>query len=215
MTYPAPQAPQPQPRKSRGCLWAALIALGLFMLFGFVGCVALVASVDTGSSDSGQSASSSDDSENAEDGGGDESAETEEDSEGEAEAGVGDTVEDGAFAFTVTDVETGVSSIGDSFLAEEAQGQYVIVHVTVENIGDQAQMFDGSNQKLFDADGKEYSNDSSAEIALDNSDAFLTDINPGNKVDAQVVFDIPEGVEPASIELHDSMFSGGVTVSLS
>ncbi|WP_341353356.1 MULTISPECIES: hypothetical protein [Rhodococcus] len=29
-----------------------------------------------------------------------------------------------------------------------------------------------------------------------------------------VVFDMPVDAVPASIELHDSMFSGGVTVSL-
>ncbi|KUP98250.1 DUF4352 domain-containing protein [Thermobifida cellulosilytica] len=213
MSYPAPQfpQPQPQPRKSRGCLWASLVALGLFMLFGFFGCVALVASVDDSPSGSGQSASS--------DGaGGEGAAESGEDSAEESEEsapGVGDTVEDGAFAFTVTEVETGLTSIGEDFLREEAQGQYVVVHVTVENIGDRAQMFDGSNQKLFDADGREYSNDTAAELSLDGSDAFLTDINPGNKVEAKVVFDVPEGVEPASIELHESMFSGGVTVSLS
>lgn len=205
MSYPAPQQPQPQPKKSRGCLWAVLIALGLFVLFGFVGCAALVASVGSDSSGSGQSASSSDGGKGGdEDGSGDEPT-----------AGIGDTVEDGAFAFTVTDVETGVSSVGGDFLREEAQGQYVIVHVTVENIGDRAEMFDGSNQKLFDAEGREYSNDSAAEISLDNSDAFLTDINPGNTIKAQVVFDIPEDVEPVSIELHESVFSGGVTVSLS
>ena len=214
MSYPAPQQPQPQPKKSRGCLWAVLIALGLFVLFGFVGCAALVASVGSDSSGSGHSASSSGgDGESA-----DESAEEEEAAEAaeeEAAAGIGDTVEDGAFAFTVTDVETGVSSIGGEYLNQQAQGQYVIVHVTVENVGDRAELFSGANQKLFDADGREYSNDSGAEIYLENSESFLNEINPGNTVEAQVVFDIPEDVEPVSIELHESVFSGGVTVSLS
>lgn len=205
MSYPAPQQPQPQPKKSRGCLWAVLIALGLFVLFGFVGCAALVASVGSDSSGSGQSASSSDGGKGGdEDGSGDEPT-----------AGIGDTVEDGAFAFTVTDVETGVSSIGGEYLNQQAQGQYVIVHVTVENVGDRAELFSGANQKLFDADGREYSNDSGAEIYLENSESFLNEINPGNTVEAQVVFDIPEDVEPVSIELHESVFSGGVTVSLS
>lgn len=207
MTHPVPPVPQPQPKKSRGCLWATLIGLGLVVLFGFVGCVAVIASVGSDSSSSGQSASSGDKK--------DDKGDSAESSDEEKTAGIGDTVEDGAFAFTVTDIETGVSRIGNDFLQHDAQGQFVIVHVTVENIGDQAEMFYGSSVKLYDADGKEYSNDGEAEIYLEDSEAFLTDINPGNKVDAKVVFDLPEGVEPVSVKLHGSLFSSGVTVSLS
>ena len=39
-------------------------------------------------------------------------------------------------------------------------------------------------------------------------------INPGNAVDTAVVFDVPQGVQPAAIELHESMLSGGATVEL-
>ncbi|MBD8079951.1 DUF4352 domain-containing protein [Cellulosimicrobium arenosum] len=132
----------------------------------------------------------------------------------DAAAVVGDAVRDGKFEFTVTEVETGVASVGDDFLAQEAQGQYVLVHMTVENIGDEAQLFDGSSQELTDTEGRTHENDGSAAIYLDDSNSFLTDINPGNSVDGVVVFDIPADATPASIELHDSMFSGGVEVAL-
>ncbi|MPY81264.1 MAG: DUF4352 domain-containing protein [Actinophytocola sp.] len=39
-------------------------------------------------------------------------------------------------------------------------------------------------------------------------------VNPGNSVKGIVVFDIPKNVEPVELVLTDSMFSGGVTVSL-
>ncbi|MEE6280494.1 DUF4352 domain-containing protein [Georgenia sp. MJ170] len=133
----------------------------------------------------------------------------------EAGPGMGDAVRDGKFEFTVTDVEAGVAEVGNEWLNEQAQGQFVLVHVTVANIGDQAQMFHGDNHTLVDDQGREHSANSAAAIYLEDSDSFLTDINPGNTVEAVVVFDIPADAVPAAVELHDSMFSGGVTVSLS
>ena len=129
-------------------------------------------------------------------------------------AGVGDAVRDGKFQFTVTKVKTGVKHIGDEYLGTKAQGQFVLVYVTVENVGDEAQYFDGSSQTLVDGEGREHSADSGAAIYLKDSESFLNEINPGNKVKATVVFDIPKGAVPAAIQLHDSMFSGGVEVSL-
>lgn len=131
-----------------------------------------------------------------------------------AAAVVGTPVRDGKFEFTVTSVETGVPTVGDEFLNAQAQGQFVLVHVTVTNIGDQAQMFDGSSQKLVDTAGREHSADTSAAIYLGDANSFLTDINPGNSVEGTVVFDVPADAVPASVTLHDSFFSGGVEVSL-
>lgn len=62
--------------------------------------------------------------------------------------------------------------------------------------------------------GRSFETDTSAQIALDNNDIAVWDnINPGNTVDVSLVYDMPAGAVPASIELHDSMFSGGVTVN--
>lgn len=207
--FPGQHPFAPQPKKKRGCLWAAIIGLGAFMLLTFVGCVALVA----GSGADGPSSSSTASAERQEDtagGGSGDAAENDDEA-----PTLGDRVEDGDFAFTVTDVETGVESVGGEYLSEEAHGQFVIVHVTVENIGDKARYFEGSNQKLYDADGKEYSNDTGAEIYLGDSESFLNEINPGNKVDAKIVYDIPEDVVPDRITLSGSLLgSGGVAVKL-
>lgn len=131
-----------------------------------------------------------------------------------AAAGIGTPVRDGKFEFTVTSIEPGVAQVGDQYLNQAAQGQFVLVHVTVTNIGDQAQYFDGSSQKLLDTQGRTHSADTSAAIYLGDANSFLNDINPGNSVEGVVVFDIPADATPASLELHDSMFSGGVTVQL-
>jgi len=129
-------------------------------------------------------------------------------------AGIGDPVRDGKFEFTVTSVKDGVASVGDDVLGQEAQGQFVLVKVTVKNIGDKAQLFDGSSQTAFDADGREFSSDSEAAIYVKGSESFLNEINPGNSVKATVVFDVPKGAKLTKVELHDSVFSGGVDVAL-
>jgi hypothetical protein len=50
--------------------------------------------------------------------------------------------------------------------------------------------------------------------ANDDNQAFLNTINPGNAVTAKIIFDIPKSVKLVKLELHDSIFSGGVLVTL-
>ncbi|HWS33463.1 MAG TPA: DUF4352 domain-containing protein [Actinoplanes sp.] len=129
--------------------------------------------------------------------------------------GIGDAVRDGKFQFTVGKVKCGVGKVGSSYLNTKAQGQFCLIDVTVENIGKQAQAFLDSVQKAYDAKEVEYSVDSSAAIyANDDQQVLFEEINPGNSVKGRLVFDIPKGTELTALELHDSMFSGGVTVSL-
>ncbi|MFC7531982.1 DUF4352 domain-containing protein [Actinoplanes sp. GCM10030250] len=129
--------------------------------------------------------------------------------------GIGKAVKDGKFQFTVTKMACGKSSVGSSLLNQKAQGQFCLVTVKVKNIGDEAQMFAGSNQKAFDAKGTEFSNDTGAEIyANGEAQTFLNEINPGNSVTGKLVFDVPKGTKLTKLELHDSIFSGGVEVAL-
>ncbi len=130
------------------------------------------------------------------------------------EPGVGTAVRDGKFEFVVTSVEPGTPEIGQAPLTTKAQGQFVVVNVSVSNIVNEPQSFSGSNAKAFDSQGREFTADSSAAIYLQDSNSLYTPINPGNSVTGKVVFDIPAGAQLTSIELKDSPFSGGVTVKL-
>lgn len=131
-------------------------------------------------------------------------------------AKIGQPARDGKFEFTVKSAKCGVSKVGTSMVGAKAQGQFCLVTLNVKNIGKESQMFDGSSQKAYAANGTEYSADGSAALyANKNAETFLNDINPGNQVTGVVVFDIPKDVKLAKLELHDSPFSGGVTVSLS
>ena len=128
--------------------------------------------------------------------------------------GIGAAVRDGKFEFTVTSIEPGLTRVGDDMLGKDAQGQFLLVHLTVTNIGDEAQYFDGSSQKLLDAQGRTHSADSAAAIYLGDAESFLNQINPGNTVEGTVVFDIPADATASALELHDSAWSGGVTVTV-
>jgi hypothetical protein len=43
---------------------------------------------------------------------------------------------------------------------------------------------------------------------------FLNQINPGDSVHGKLYFDLPKGDTAVTAQLHDSTFSGGVTISL-
>jgi hypothetical protein len=128
---------------------------------------------------------------------------------------LGQPAHDGKFEFTVTNVEYGKTQVGSQYANKTAQGQFVLVHVTVKNVGTEARMFTGATQRAFGDGGVKYENDSMAEVyANGDNQTFLNNINPGNEVKGILVFDIPKDKKITSVELHDSMFSSGVTVDL-
>jgi hypothetical protein len=135
---------------------------------------------------------------------------------GNAPVGLNQPARDGKFEFVVQSIQCGIPSIGDSVLGKKAQGQFCEVHMTVKNIGNEAQLFDDSNMFAYNAAGQKYDADSEAGIYLgDAGNAFLNNINPGNTVTGIVVFDIPTNQKITKLELHDSAFSGGVIVAVS
>ena len=131
-----------------------------------------------------------------------------------AAAGLGTTVKDGKFAFTVTAIKCGIKMVGTDMLGEAAQGQFCRVSLTVENVGNEAQSMFASNQYAFDAKGRKFTADSTASMYDDASRTLFEDINPGNSIRGHVYFDMPAGVTVKQLELHDSLFSGGVRVAL-
>lgn len=131
-----------------------------------------------------------------------------------ANPGIGQPAADGKFSFVVSGVDCSLTEIGNQYLNTKAQGQFCIVSVAVTNIGDKPQSFFGDNASLFNAQGQEFSADTEASIYLEDSSSIYEDVNPGNTLNSKVVFDVPAGTTPSSIELHDSAFSGGVTVTL-
>jgi hypothetical protein len=81
--------------------------------------------------------------------------------------------------------------------------------LSVENIGgDPGTMF-ASNQYLFDTEGRRFEADSSLTDPL-----FFEALNPGRSVSGTVAWKVASDFQPDHLELHDSLFSGGVEVKV-
>jgi hypothetical protein len=127
-------------------------------------------------------------------------------------AGVGQEVRDGNFSFVIAGIER-VDVIADPDipqLRKAAQGEYVVVKMTVTNVGAETQTFWASFNTLSDG-STVYQSDDEALVYLDNT---MVDLKPGDSIDTAAVFDVPKGTDVESVELHDGPFSDGVTVGL-
>lgn len=127
--------------------------------------------------------------------------------------GIGEAATAGDFEFTVTEVETGVESVGSEYLGKNAQGQFVLVHIDVKNVGNDTSTLSSSLQKLVDNQGREHEADASAAIYVEDSNTLYERVNPGNAVSGVLVFDIPADAMPVSVKLQEG-FSSKVEVSL-
>jgi hypothetical protein len=126
----------------------------------------------------------------------------------------GKPAKDGKFEFTVTGMKCGTKEVGGEF-GVKAQGEFCLVDVTVRNVATTAELFDSNSQKAYDAKGTEYSVDGGAEVYVnDQNQTFLENINPGNKVNGKLVYDVPAGTELTSIVVHESMFTAGIRIPL-
>jgi hypothetical protein len=131
-----------------------------------------------------------------------------------APTGLNRPARDGMFEFVVSSVACGRSRAGDGLMSKKAQGQFCEVTLTVKNIGDQPRVFAASSQKAKGVDGATYGADAEAAVyASRDGKMILNNVNPGNAVSGMLVFDIPKDGSIVALELHDSPFSGGVTIS--
>lgn len=128
---------------------------------------------------------------------------------------IGEPVRDGKFEFVVFRVDCSRTSVGLEYLKRTAKGRYCVVSLSVRNIADGSQYFLGHAQEAFDAAGTAYGSDEIAGIyANRDTQTFLQKLDPGQRVTGKLVFDVPKAVELTTLELHDSLLSGGVKVTL-
>jgi len=128
--------------------------------------------------------------------------------------GVGAAVRDGKFEFVVSRVDCTQTTLGQEHLRRTAKGKFCVVTLSLRNIGGGAQYFLSYAQKAFDAAGTEYAVDEIADLYVNrDTKTFLDRVGPGERVAGKIVFDIPRAATLATLELHDSLLSGGVRVS--
>lgn len=205
------QGPRPWPRKRHRLRYAVLGALGVLVLIiviatavsgGGGGTSPTTASNPTGGGQANYAAASTGGQANS------------------AAASIGTPARDGRFQFTVTSV-TYANTVGGTCRQFESAGRgrhFALLHVTVKNIGSQSHAYDDDSSQLVFAHGRKFSASTMADIEANATSvsgrAFLNDIKPGNTVHGVIAFDMPAKLRPGRAELHDSMFSNGVTVSL-
>lgn len=129
-----------------------------------------------------------------------------------ADAGIGTPVEVGDLSLTVTDVETGVASVGDSIWDTKANGEFVIVSFTITN--------NGSSPESIFSDDFMLINDAGAEFAT-SSDAWHVEdylvweeINPGNSFTGVLIYDVPTDTNVTGLEVSVGWFGTPVSVDL-
>lgn len=207
-------APQPQGSAKKPFYKKAwFIVLAVFVAIGVIGSAANGGSTDTGTDADADSAADTGTGANP-DTPAVEGAPAADDAPESSDPGIGQPAADGDFSFVVNGVDCSLTEIGTEYFNTKAQGQFCVVDLTISNIGNEAQSFFGDNAKLFNAQEQEFSADGEAAIYLEDSSSLYEEINPGNTLNSKVVFDVPAGTVPTAIELHDSAFSGGVTVKL-
>lgn len=118
----------------------------------------------------------------------------------------------GNFTFVVHRVET-VDVIVEPEYPDHnvtADGEFIVVKVTVTNVSDTAQTFDSSFSTLTD-DGVEYGVDGAARRYVGTA---TKQVAAAGSADVALVFDLPMGAQPQAIVLRGDPFTDGVTVAL-
>ena len=115
--------------------------------------------------------------------------------------GMGQVVKVGDVEYIVHS-KSSATNVGGDF-GKNANGVYLILDVTVKNVGKKAITVDSNFFKLFRGD-VEYSSDSSAGIyANEAGKFFLSELNPGTEIAGKVVFDVTqEVIDDPAIQLQ-------------
>jgi hypothetical protein len=127
-------------------------------------------------------------------------------------AGRGQSVRDGDFAFVVDGVRTTdvVASPESPEQNRTADGEYVIVALTVTNVSSDGQRFVPSFNTLSDGTTVFQPDDDTWQY-LGHT---VTEVAPGASIETEVVFDVPKGTNLESIWLRGGPESDGVAVAL-
>ena len=95
---------------------------------------------------------------------------------------------------------------------EPAGTRECIIRLRVTDNKNEAQAFFDSNQYAYDARERQFTADDNGIYLTGDKDN--TQLNPGVSITALVPYNIPAGDSITRLDLHDSEFSGAVTVRL-
>ena len=133
-----------------------------------------------------------------------------------ATATVGQSVRDGQLSFVVTSMQRPAKFFTDRLGTQQtAQGEFIIVRLSVTNIGYEPRTLTATDQFLISNRGQRFATSAANSSLRGSEKVFLQKINPGNTVyGVPLLFDVAAGSTITTIELHDTLSSAGVTVKL-
>lgn len=133
----------------------------------------------------------------------------------QSSAAMGQPVRDGNFQFTANHIRCGIQQIGTPDAYQTPTGQFCVIDLTIKNVGAAPASFADTIQKAFAPNGDRFSANSAAGFyANPNPMIFMSDVNPGNQIQARIVYDIPVGSRIARLELHENPFTRGAVIKI-
>lgn len=125
----------------------------------------------------------------------------------------GTPVRDGSLEFTVLDSvrSSTAGEAGNPALSVSAKGVYVIVALSIRNVGARPVTFLDRDQTLVDDAGTTFAPSMAADIYA-NRRVRTTRIEPGGELEVHIAFDVPADASPASLILREPGSSAGVEV---
>jgi len=114
-----------------------------------------------------------------------------------------------SFSIGTLELAPSVSSPDNDYLTAEAKGQFVILYLSIANISDETTHYLAAQQRLT-ADGVVYAPDQATSRLLG---AISEELPPGASTQTALVFDIPAGAAPQTLELHGDSSSPGSVIT--
>lgn len=106
---------------------------------------------------------------------------------------IGDRVVSGNIAYTITNVQTS-PTLSNEYSSTSADGIFVIVDMTLENIGKETITMTSNYVKLVDDQARVFESDSDSWMYIDNNNnLLLKQLQPGLQTNGRIVFDVPVG----------------------
>lgn len=191
MTEPTTSVTPPQPTSNGGNFWnrrsrkgkILIIVGGVILALAIIGALVPAEQTDEGGR---QASPAAQDAPAEEETAGDEAAKQEADNVAE----VGESLSLKGTSYRVESVTTR-QTVGSDFTSVTADGVFVVVTLTLTNEKNDPRTILADNVRLVGGNGNEYSTDSEACLAFENSLCILQEIQPDLPKSVVAVYDIP------------------------
>lgn len=135
---------------------------------------------------------------------------------------IGSVVTSGNFAFRVNTVRCGETTISWNYgdlirYYSKAQGKFCRLNITVMNTGDYEDSISVGDQYLYNSKGQQWSYDGSATSTAAHylyGNPLSGEINPGNSITGDLIYDIPANQMPVYAEFDGGIWNSSKKVSL-